>query len=103
MASNVYVTEWPAAGIWHGTGVPVAYGAPITTQKLDYSGGVTVSSAFNKNTVLIRVANDATGPISFLISTAGTNAAVTDARMFTNAVEYFAVKGSQFISVITNS
>lgn len=99
----MYVTEYPAAGVWHGTGVPVAYGAPITTQKISFTGTAGVSSAFNTNTMLIRVANDATGPASILVSTAGASATTSDARMFTNAVEYFAVKGGQFISAIVNT
>src|ERR1700704_4824299 len=101
--ASLFVTEYPAAGVWHGTGVPVTYGAPITTQKISFTGTAGTSNAFNTNTVLIRVANDATGPCSILVSNAGSAATTGDARMFTNAVEYFAVKGGQFISVIVNT
>jgi hypothetical protein len=101
--ASLYITEYPAAGVWHGTGVPVAYGAPITTQKISFTGTAGVSSAFNTNTILIRVSNDATGPASILVSNTGSLATTGDARMFTNAVEYFAVKGGQFISAIVNT
>lgn len=101
--ASLYVTEYAASGIHIGTGVPVAYGAPITTQKVSFTGTAGTSNAFNNNTTLIRVANDATGPCSILVSAAGTAATTGDARMFTNAVEYFQVKGGQFISVIVNT
>lgn len=100
--ANLYVSEYAVPGYSHGP-LPVAYGAPITTQKISFTGTAGTSAAFNTNTTLIRVSNDATGPASILISATGTAATVGDARMFTNAVEYFAVKGGQFISAIVNT
>lgn len=100
--ASLYVTEYAVPGNSHGL-VPVAYGAPITTQKITFTGTAGTSAAFNASTTLIRVSNDATGPASILISNAGTAATVGDARLFTNAVEYFAVKGGQFISAIVNT
>lgn len=101
MASKLYVTEYPAAGIWHGTGIPVAYGPPINTQVLDYSGGAATSTAFKTNTTLIRIHTDSV--CSFLVSKTGTSAQTTDSRLAANATEYFQVLNGQFISAITNT
>ena len=74
----------------------------LTTQKVDFSGGVAASSAFNRETTYIGINTDAT--CSYQIGTNPT-ATVSTMRLPANGTMFFAVpKGqSHKISVIANT
>lgn len=99
LAANAYISEFAALGRT-SSGTATAQIATLPSnadQKLDYSGGVQTSAAFNAKTYFIRVLCDS--PCS--VSGAGT-ATTSNMRLPTDGVEYFAVLPGSTISVISS-
>lgn len=100
MAGTFYVTEYATAGHMAGSTVPVAVGRPITNNNITIGAGSVQSNAFNTNTRLIRVHNDATQPVFVKIGLNPTAVTATDGRMAANQTEYYQVNPGDKIAVI---
>jgi hypothetical protein len=98
-AAKCSVGEYNAAGFASGVPIQVAGEPHITTQVVDFSGGVASSAAFNAATQFIRLWCDTQA--SYLVGTAPT-AATTDNGVAALVPEYFSVptNGGYKISVI---
>lgn len=101
--SKLYITEY--AEIMLGlvgrvTQVPME--PPIAEQVVDYSGGVTASTALNANTQLVRIHTDAICSVLFGTAPVATTG---KGRMVAGATEYRGVpRGASFkVSAITNT
>jgi|SRR6185369_8299318 len=102
MAGTLFVTEYAEAGTLAGSGVPVGFAPPITNNNISIASGSVASNAFNANTRMIRVHNDATNAAVWIkIGAAPTAAVTTDARMVANQTEYFQVNPGHKIAVAT--
>ena len=81
---------------------PAALQKPLAEQTIAASGSSTASSAFQSNTVLVRIVCDVAVSIEF-----GTSPSATAAKAFlpSGAIEYYAVPPAQAfeVAVITNS
>lgn len=102
--SKLYVEEFPGAGRYQGSSVPVADTGVWTenaNSPMTVAASATVSASFGTNTKLIRVHTDAI--CSIVISPTGANATANNARMAANQTEYYYVEAGHYISVITNS
>lgn len=103
MAKYCYVTEYKEMAKVQGSKEDMA--APqepeITTQKLDFTAGAAASLAFNEQTRIIRVHPDSI--CSFLVSTAGTAATISNKRITAGATEYFGVNPGDKLSAIANT
>lgn len=97
---SVYVTEYSELLKIDGSVAIAREPAIVNAQKLTPPA---TSAAFNVATRFIRLHNDATNPISFLVSTAGTAATTGNTRLAGNQTEYFAVNAGDSISVIVNT
>lgn len=100
LAANAYISEFAALGRT-SSGTATAQIATLPSnadQKLDYSGGVQTSAAFNAKTFFIRVLCDS--PCS--VRGDGTAATTSNMRLPTDGVEYFAVQPGATISVISS-
>jgi hypothetical protein len=102
MASKLYISEFTSQGIQMGHGVPCAMQPPVTTQTVDYSGGVASSASFNAQTSLVRIHTDSICSIAF--GTAPT-ATTSSARLPADTTEYFYVTPgtSLKVSAISNT
>lgn len=98
----LYLTEHTAAGRYGGGVIPVAdTGNWVENASSPLSiGGAVASAPFGPNTTLIRVHVDAI--CSILITTAGSLATTSNARMAANQTEYWYVRPGQILSVISN-
>jgi hypothetical protein len=102
--SLLYVTEFAEAGRYGGGVIPVARtgqwlenaNSPITI-----SGASAASAKFGTYTNLVRLHTDTI--CSIYITTAGTAATTSNARMAANQTEYFAVIPGQIVTVIANT
>ncbi len=101
--AKLYLTEHTASGRYAGSAIPVADTAnwvENANSPLNIGGALT-SAPFGPNTTLIRVHCDAI--CSVLITTAGTLATTSNARMAANQTEYWYVRPGQILSVIANT
>lgn len=99
LAANAYISEFAALGRT-SSGTATAQIATLPSnadQKLDFSGGVQTSAAFNAKTYFIRVHCDA----ACSVNGAGT-ATTSNMRIPADGVEYFAVLPGATISVISS-
>ncbi len=99
--STLFVNEYRDMPNVNGTGYPVAQEPRLATNNVTYTGTPGVSAAFNTNTRFIAVTSD--GIFSYLVSTAGTSAAITDFRIPAGIIIYLGVKAGDKISAITNT
>ena len=98
--SKLYISEYTSLAAVPSSGSAQVAGEPaIAVQVVDYSGGVTSSSAFNSRTRLIRVHTDAVCSIRF----DGSAATISYPRMAADQTEYFGVGGGTTLSVISNT
>jgi hypothetical protein len=95
--AKLYVTEF--GGIAAGP-TPVGVTPPIIEQTPVAIGAEAKSAAFDYATVLVRLHADAICSIAFGTSP---TASTSTMRMAANQTEYFAVKGGQKVSVISNT
>jgi hypothetical protein len=100
-AAKCYIGEYNAAGFASGVLIQVAGEPHVASQVVDFSGGVTPSSAFNAATQFIRLWCDTQA--SYLVGTAPV-AAITDNPVAALVPEYFSVpvNGGYKISVIAH-
>lgn len=101
-AANLYISEYNALGVASGFIAQIANEPEVTTQKVDYSGGVAASAAFNANTAYVRVLCDTQCAVKF--GAAGATPTATTASKLLPALtpEYFAVPATGKVSVISN-
>ena len=99
MASYLYITEYPA-GSYAGIQAPVTPAVAVQA-RIDFSGGVTQSAAFNGDTRMIEVTCDAICSVKV----GGTNPVATtnDSRFAAGRVAYFIVSPKDKLSVIPNT
>lgn len=99
LAANAYISEFAALGrTSSGTATAQIATLPVNAdQKLDFSGGVQTSAAFNAKTFFIRVHCDA----ACSVNGSGT-ATTSNMRIPADGVEYFAVQPGATISVISS-
>src|SRR5258708_27834386 len=103
----LYVTEYPSSAVHQGTGVPIAFvpvTGPIAEQKIAIGGASVAGVAFNTKTKVIRIETDAICSIAFG-PVATVTATTSNARMFTNHTEYFAVQpdGNMTLAAIAHA
>lgn len=101
--SKLYVTEYAEVTILSSPGnqpLQIAKEPPIAEQVVDYSGGVTASSAFNAATRFVRLTTDAICSIAF---GAAPTATTSTQRMAADTVEYKGVLPAQKVSAIANT
>lgn len=101
MAGTFYITEYASAGHLTGSTVPVAAGRPIVNNNISITASSVQSNAFNANTRMIRVHNDATQPVFMLLGSNPTAVSGTDARMAANQTEYYQVNPGDKLAVIS--
>lgn len=96
----LYITEFNNIG--GGARFPVqgAFQPPIAEQTIAIGGASVQSSAFNKNTLFVRIHTDAICSIEF---GANPTATTSTARMAANQTEYFSVVPGQKVAVISNT
>lgn len=102
--SSAYITEYQGTGLQPNQSIQSPMEPPlVATQKVTFTGTAGTSATLNAKTQLVRINCD--GICSYLFSTAGTAATVSDARLSLGVTEYHSVpKGSNLkISFITNS
>src|SRR5689334_1260206 len=90
--ATLYVTEFETlAGAMNGGNGQMGVMPPLAEQTVSLSGTSAQSSAFNKNTRVVRLHTDAICSVEF-----GTNPTATaaKARMAANQTEYFALSVS---------
>lgn len=88
MANTLFVAEFAETSIGPAGRISqIPQQPPLTTYTLATGA---VSSFFNAKTRMLRL-HAQTGPICYLITTAGTNAATTDTRLAQNQTEYVGV------------
>lgn len=89
----LYVTEFAGQGVdGYAHPINVAQQLPLQNQTVAISTSSTATAtAFTNQTTLVRLHNDAGGPINFLFGTNPTAVANTSARMAANQTEYFTV------------
>jgi opacity protein-like surface antigen len=98
-AASAYISEFSALGRT-SSGTATAQIATLPSnadQKLDFSGGVQSSAAFNAKTYFIRVHCDA----ACSVNGSGT-ATTSNMRIPADGVEYFAVLPGSTVSVISS-
>lgn len=95
--AKLYISEF--ANIASYSGAQAAAMPPVATQVVDFSGGVTASSVFNRSTWVIRVHTDAICSVRF----DGSAATTSHMRMEAGQTEYFGVQPGSKLSVISNT
>ncbi len=99
--ATLYISEYSAAGMTGGPGLLQAAVEPgVTTQAVAIGGVSAQSAAFGATTRFVRLHTDAICSIAFGTSPTATTA---KARMAANQTEYFAVKPSDKVAVISNT
>lgn len=96
-ANKLYVTEFAE---FQRDAAPIAELPRVASQTVDFSGGVTNSSAFNSQTRYVRLLCDSR--CSIRVTTAGTSATTSDLPMAADSPEYFKVYPGDKVSVIAN-
>ena len=98
--AKVYLSEYQNISLTTNGLAQCASEPALATQVLDTTA-THLSAAFNTNTRYIRL--NADGVVSYKISTAGTAAGTSDARLAANTSEYFGIKAGDKIDVIANT
>ena len=98
--ATLYISEYSQAGITGPGMLPVANEPGATTQTVSIGGTTAQSSAFGTTTRFVRIHTDAICSIAF-----GSNPTATTAklRLAANQTEYFAVRPSDKVAVISNT
>jgi len=96
-----YISEYAVMPQQTGVLLQVGKEPSITDYVVDYTSAHAESAAFNAKTNFIRVHVDSIA--SFKISTAGTAATTSNARLAANQTEFFGVTPGDKISLITNT
>lgn len=102
MANTLFVTEFAEVAIGAaGRVAPVPMHPPVVAPYTVATGAA--STTFNIKTRILRL-HAQTGGMSYVISTAGTGAAITDTRLAQNQIEYVGVPatGTYKITAIDN-
>lgn len=100
--STMYVSEYAdLAYISNGVYVMGGFEPRLAANNVTFTGTPGSSSPFNAKTRYVRLHPDAI--CSIRITTVGTAAATTDARMIAGQTEYFAVNPGDTLSVIANT
>jgi hypothetical protein len=96
-ANKAYISEFGVLGT-SNNGVPQIAAQPsLTEQTVDFSGGVTSSSAFGGGTKYIRILCDSRCSIQF-----GGTATTSKLPLAADTPEYFGVQAGGTVSVIAN-
>lgn len=99
--ATLYLTEFSNSGAAHGRSPSMGqWPPPVATQTISIGGGSTSSTAFSKNTNMIRVHSDAI--CSIIIGAAPQTALTTSARMAANQTEFHSVNPGHVLAVISN-
>ena len=94
----LYISEYAVLASAQSGSAQVAAEPSLAVQKVDFSGGVAPSAAFNAQTKFIRLHTDATCSIRF----GGSAATTSYPRMSAGQTEYFGVQPGSKLSVIAN-
>lgn len=101
-ASKLFISEYGVLGATNSPGgaAQIAAEPALVDQVVDFSGGVTASSAFSTSTRFVRLQCDTRCAIR--VSTAGTAAATTNKPLAADSPEYFGVQPGDKVSVIAS-
>lgn len=97
--ANLYISEYAVLASAQGGAAQAAAEPALAVQKVDFSGGAALSSAFNSQTRFVRLHTDAICSVRFDGSTATTSYP----RMAADQTEYFGVQPGSKLSVISNT
>lgn len=99
--STLYISEY--SDIAHSPGVVAVGQEPATDQVVTFTGTAGASSAFQKNTTIVRIHTD--GICSIKFGTAPTAVANTNKRLIAGQTEYFAVpyNSAYKVSAVTST
>ena len=101
-ANKAFISEYGVLAATNSGGVPAQIAAEpaLNDQVVDFSGGVTSSSAFSAQTRYIRIQCDTRCAVRF--STAGTAATTSNKPLEAASPEYFGVQPGDKVSVIAS-